>query len=49
MKRKDYRKPTMKVVKLQQQCCILAGSGEGVNATRGGYGEANTQILESED
>lgn len=26
MKRKDYEKPTMKVVKLQHQCHILAGS-----------------------
>jgi len=26
MKRKDYRKPTMKVVKLHHQCHILAGS-----------------------
>jgi hypothetical protein len=26
MKKKDYQKPTMKVVKLQHQCHILAGS-----------------------
>ena len=26
MKRKDYQKPTMKVVKLQHQCHILTGS-----------------------
>ena len=26
MKRKDYEKPTMQVVKLQHQCHILAGS-----------------------
>ena len=26
MKRKDYQKPTMKVVKLQHQCHILADS-----------------------
>ena len=26
MKRKDYQKPTMKVVTLRQQCNILAGS-----------------------
>ncbi len=38
MKRKDYQKPTMKVVKLQHQCQILAGSGEG--AMRSGYGTA---------
>ena len=38
MKRKDYRKPTMKVVQLQHQCHILAGSG--VEANRSGYGAA---------
>ena len=26
MNRKDYQKPTMKVVKLQQKCHILVGS-----------------------
>ena len=31
MKKKIYEKPTMEVVKLQQQCMILAGSGEGIN------------------
>ena len=31
MKRKDYKKPTMQVVKLQQQAQLLAGSE--VNAT----------------
>lgn len=29
MKRKDYEKPTMKVVKLQQQTHLLAGSASG--------------------
>ena len=38
MKRKEYRKPTMKVVQLQHQCHILAGSG--VESTRSGYGDA---------
>ena len=28
MKRKEYQKPTMQVVKLQQQTQLLAGSGE---------------------
>ena len=28
MKRKTYERPTMKVVQLQQRCCILAGSNE---------------------
>ena len=35
MKRKDYEKPTMKVVKLQHQCHILASS-DGVQATMSG-------------
>lgn len=38
MKRKEYRKPTMKVVQLQHQSHILAGSG--VEANRSGYGAA---------
>ena len=38
MKRKDYRKPMMKVVQLQHQCHILAGSG--VEANRSSYGTA---------
>ena len=29
MKRKDYKRPTMKVVKLQQQAHLLAGSANG--------------------
>lgn len=29
MKKKDYLEPTMQVVKLQQQCQILAGSEVG--------------------
>ena len=29
--RKHYIKPETEVVKLQQQCMILAGSGEGLN------------------
>ncbi len=37
MKRKDYQKPTMKVVKLEHYCDILAGSME---ANRSGYGTA---------
>jgi hypothetical protein len=35
MKRKDYLKPTMQVVELQQQAHLLAGS-EQVNATMSG-------------
>jgi hypothetical protein len=33
MKRKDYLKPTMQVVKLQQQAHLLAGSEQEVQAT----------------
>lgn len=41
--RKQYARPQMTVVELRHQCCILAGSGnEGLGATRGGYGAANT-------
>ena len=32
MKRKDYQKPTMNIVKLQQQTRLLQASGQ-VNAT----------------
>jgi len=37
MKRKEYRKPTMKVVELQHRTMILAGSGEGKLATPSGF------------
>ena len=33
MTKKDYQKPTMQVVKLQQQAHLLAGSGQEVQAT----------------
>ena len=39
MKKKDYLKPTMNIVKLQQQTQLLAGS---VLSTRPGYGDANS-------
>lgn len=38
--RKQYARPQMRVVELRHQCCILAGSG--VEASRSGYGAANT-------
>ena len=44
MKRKDYQKPTMKVVKLQQQTHLLAGSG--VKSMRSDYGSANSDVDE---
>ena len=31
MKKKIYEKPTIEIVKLQQQYMILAGSNQGVN------------------
>lgn len=42
MKRKEYQKPTMKVIKLQQQGIICT------SATRKGYGTANADVDESE-
>jgi len=41
MKKKDYLKPTMNIVKLQQQTQLLAGS---VLSTRPGYGDANSEL-----
>ena len=48
MNKKDYLKPTMKVVKLQHQCHILAQS-DGVQAQRSGYGAANTDTWGDEE
>lgn len=31
--KQDYLKPTMEVVELNQQCCILTGSIKGLNTT----------------
>ncbi len=41
MKRKDYQVPTTRVVQLQHQCHILAGSSltGGVTSTRSDYSE----------
>ena len=39
MKRKDYQKPTMRVVMLQQRSQLLAGS---FNGTRNPYGDPIT-------
>jgi hypothetical protein len=44
MKRKDYQRPTMKVVQLQHQTHLLAGSG--VEANRSGYGTAQEDVWE---
>lgn len=40
MKKKDYQKPTMKVVKLQHQTHLLYAS---VQTMRTSYGDANEQ------
>lgn len=40
MKRKDYRKPTTQVVKLQHHGMLMES---GVGASRSGYGSANTE------
>ena len=47
MKRKDYRKPTMRVVNLHRQCHILASSG--VESTRKGYGAAQESTWGDEE
>jgi len=44
MKKKEYQKPAMRVVKLQQQARLLAGSG--VQSMRSGYGEAQEENWE---
>ena len=46
MKKKDYQKPTMQVVKLQQQTHLMAGSG--VQSMRSGYGEAQEEEWDEE-
>ena len=44
MKRKDYQKPTTRVVETQQRTMLLAGSG--VEANRSGYGTAQEDVWE---
>ena len=46
MNKKDYEKPTMRVVELQQRTMLLAGSV--VNATRYDYGDANPGVDQTE-
>jgi len=43
MNKKEYQKPTMQVVELQNKCQILSGS---VQASRGDYGLANDGITD---
>ena len=47
MKRKNYERPTMKVVQLQHKCQILAGSLL-LNASRNSYGTANDGVNSNE-
>ena len=44
MKRKDYQKPTTRVVELQQRTMLLAGS---VVTNRVDYGIANSDVTET--
>lgn len=46
MNKKDYEKPTMRVVELQQRTMLLAGSV--VNAIRYDYGDANPDVAPAE-
>ena len=50
MKRKDYQTPSMTVVELRHQCCILAGSdplqsysNDGGDAWSGGSGSGGSK------
>ncbi|MBR4757967.1 MAG: hypothetical protein IK084_04075 [Bacteroidaceae bacterium] len=43
MKRKDYEKPAMRVVLIQQHAQLLAGS---VEASRNSYGTANDGLTD---
>jgi hypothetical protein len=45
MNKKDYQKPTMKVVKLQHQGHIMAGSPYETSTS----GQGNTSIMEMDD
>ena len=46
MKRKDYQRPTMKVVELRHRTQLLTGSG--VQASRSSYGTANQGVSSDE-
>ena len=47
MNKKDYLKPTMNIVQLQQQTHLMAGSG--VQSMRSGYGEAQEETWDDPD
>ena len=46
MNKKDYQKPTMTVIELQNKCQILSGSA--VRASRDDYGTANDGVSTQE-
>ena len=48
MKRKDYTKPTMKVVELRHTGMLMT-SGKGVNASRSSYSYGRTTDTGDED
>ena len=49
MNRKNYLKPTAKVVKLQHTGMLMASDGvSGVSASRNGYGSANPDTWDDE-
>ena len=48
MKRKNYERPTMKVVKLQHHGMLMT-SGEGVGAQRSSYGAAQESTWGDEE
>ena len=47
MKRKDYQKPTMKVVEVRIENHLLQASSS-LGASRSGYGTANSDVADSE-
>ncbi len=49
MKRKVYRKPTMKVVELKQTGILMASDPAGVSASRSSYVTASEQTWGDEE
>ena len=47
--KKDYTKPTMKVVELRQTGILMASDPAGVSASRSSYGAANTATWGDEE
>jgi hypothetical protein len=46
MNKKDYEKPTMRVVKLQHTGMLMTSAQQGVKSERHGYGAADEQTWE---